>query len=123
MKTLILLCGFYNLGFVVFHLLFWRIFHWKKDLAHLTFANRAIMQILNVQIIYYFLFAAAICFLFPTELATTALGRFFLAGNAGFWLVRTMQQFVFLRYNHVLIHTLTAIFFLGAILFGLASMV
>ena len=119
MKTIVLLCGLYNIVFVVFHLFFWRIFGWKRDLKQLTFANRAIMQILNIQLTYYFLFVAVLCFLFPTELVTLPIGRFVLGATALFWLIRAVQQFIFLRANHYAIHLLTVVFLLGAGLFGL----
>lgn len=119
MKTVILLCGLYNIGFAIFHILFWKVFKWRSDLEKLSFANRAVMQLLNVQIIYYFLFVAFVCFYFPTELLTTALGQAFLGGSSLFWLVRMIQQFVFLKADHYKIHILTAIFLIGTILFAL----
>jgi len=123
MKTLVLLCGFYSFGFAIFHASFWKIFHWNSDLKKLSFANKAIMQLLNVQIIYYFIFVAFICFVFPAELLTTKLGSLFLGGTSFFWLIRTIQQFVFLRANHFKIHILTIIFFLGTVLFALPILI
>ena len=119
MNTIILLCGLYNIGFAIFHIGFWKIFHWDSELKKLSFANKGIMQILNVQMIYYWLFVAIACFAFPTELLTTKFGNFFLIGNSIFWLLRTIQQFIFLRANHIAIHILTFIFMIGALLFAL----
>lgn len=123
MKTVILFCGFYNIGLVIFHLSFWKIFHWNSDLKKLSFANKAIMQILNIQIIYYLVFVAFICFSFPTELLTTKFGNLFLGGTSLFWLVRTIQQFIFLRGNHYKIHLLTIVFLIGTILFALPLLI
>jgi len=123
MKTIIFFCGLYNIGFAIFHLAFWKIFKWDSDLKKLTFANKAIMQILNVQIFYYFIFVACICFIFPVESLTTKLGNVFLAGNAIFWLIRNIQQFFFLRLNHYKIHILTFIFLLGTMLFAWPFMI
>jgi hypothetical protein len=120
MNTIILLCGLYNIGFAIFHIAFWKIFHWDNELKKLSFANKGIMQILNVQMIYYWVFVAIACFAFPTELLTTKFGNFFLIGNSIFWLLRTIQQFIFLRANHIAIHILTFIFMIGALLFALA---
>lgn len=75
------------------------------------------MQILNVQLIFYFLFTAFICFAFPTELLGTKLGNVFLIANSLFWFIRTIQQFIFLKANHKVIHLLTLIFLIGTILF------
>ena len=119
MKTILFLCGFYNIAFAIFHTGFWKIFHWYKDLKKISFSNKAIMQILNIQIIYYFLFTAVICFVFLTELVNTPLGNWFLAGTSLFWLIRTLQQFIFLRANYYQIHLLTFIFLIGTVLFAL----
>ncbi len=121
MNNLILtICGLYSLGFAVFHAYFWRIFHWKKDLYSLHPGNRAIMQILNMRLIYVFLCMALLCFFFQTALLTTSLGHAILAGCSLFWVGRTIEQFIFLRrLYHWAIHALTAIFILGAILFAL----
>ena len=123
MNTIIILCGLYNIGFAIFHIGFWKIFHWDSELKKLSFANKGIMQILNVQMIYYWLFVAIACFAFPTELLTTKFGNFFLIGNSIFWLLRTIQQFIFLRANHIAIHILTFIFMIGALLFALPLLI
>jgi len=117
MKTLLYLCGFYNLAFALFHFGFWKLFQWNKELNNLSFANKGIMQILNIQICYYFIFTAIICFVFPTELVTTKLGNLFLIGSSLFWLIRTIQQFIFFRIDNYKIHLLTFIFMVGTILF------
>ncbi len=119
MKTILILCGLYNIGFAIFHISFWKIFHWDSDLKKLSFANKAIIQILNVHMIYYFLFVSFICFAFQTELLTTKFGNIILIGNSLFWLLRTIQQFIFLRANHINIHILTIIFVIGTILFAI----
>ena len=119
-QLMILLCGIYSLSFAVFHTLFWRLFRWKDDLNHLMPANKAIMQIANIRLIYFFVFVAAICFIFPQELSTTQLGRFFLAGMSLFWLGRAIEQFVFLKgIDHKMVHLLTYLFLLGAIMFAI----
>ncbi len=119
MKTIIFLCGLYNIGFALFHISFWKIFKWDSDLKKLSFANRAVMQLLNVQIIYYFIFVAFICFTLPTELLTTKIGNYFLGGTSLFWFIRTIQQFIFLRANHYKIHILTIVLLIGTILFAI----
>lgn len=119
MTTVIYVCGLYSLAFALFHIGFWKMFKWKSDLKKLSFANEAIMQILNVQQTYHFIFVALVCFIFPIELLTTTLGNFFLAGTSLFWLIRTIQQFIFLRANNYKIHILTFIFLVGTLLFAL----
>ena len=119
MKTIIFLCGLYSTAFAIFHILFWRLFNWKKELEKLNFANRGIVQILNTRIIYFFLFVAYIYFVYPDELLTSNLGKTFLTGIFLFWLGRTIEQFVFLKVNNKYVHILTAIFLIGTILFAL----
>jgi hypothetical protein len=122
MKTIIFLCGLYSTAFAIFHILFWRLFNWKKELQKLSFVNRAIVQILNTRIIYFFLFVAFICFVYPDELITTNLGKAFLIAISLFWLGRTIEQFVFLKVKNKYVHILTIIFVVGAILFALPLM-
>lgn len=119
MTTIIYLCGSYSIAFALFHIGFWKMFRWEHELKKLTFANKAIVQILNIQLTYYLFFVAFVCFAFPTELQTTKLGNFFLSGTSVFWLFRTIQQFIFLRKNNYKIHILTLILIIGTILFAL----
>lgn len=112
-------CGGYNLLFAGFHLLFWQLFGWPQELAKLHPANRAIMQILNLRLIYVFLLFGAVCLRYPTHLLGTPLGRFVLAGMAGFWLGRFLEQLVLLRLQAWQVHLLTVLFALGVVLHGL----
>lgn len=119
METLIFLCGLYSVAFALFHISFWRLFDWKNDLKSLNFANRGIIQILNLRLTYFLLFTAFICFVYPEELLDSKLGTALLIGNSLFWLGRTIEQFIFFRVNYIKIHILTVIFISGAILFVL----
>ncbi|MDH5822831.1 hypothetical protein QFW77_07460 [Luteimonas sp. RD2P54] len=114
-----LLAGLHSAGFALFHAAFWKLFGWKHELRKLALPTRAITQILNLRLIYVFAGIAALCFLFPAEIAGTPLGRGLLAFMALFWVGRTIEQFVFLRVNHPMVHALTALFVLGAALFAL----
>lgn len=119
MTTIILFCGIFSTAFALFHLSFWKIFNWHTELKKLGFANRGIMQILNGQIIYYFLFVAFVCFVFPGELLSGSLGKVFLSGCSLFWLIRTLQQFIFFRIHDFRIHLLTLLFITGTVLFAI----
>ena len=116
---LIQLCGLHSFAFALFHLAFWKLFDWKRDLRKTSFATRAITQILNLRLIYFFLGIGALCFAFTRELHATPLGRALLLFMALFWVGRTVEQFVFLRINTPLVHGLTASFVLGAVLFAM----
>ncbi|MEP7323051.1 MAG: hypothetical protein ABI761_14095 [Saprospiraceae bacterium] len=120
---IIQIAGFYCIGLSVFHILFWRLFDWKRDLKKVSLANRAILQIANIQLIYFFLLVASICFVFTDELYQTALGKFFMLGMSMFWLVRTIQQFIFLRINHWAVNLLTIVFLFGCLIFALPLLI
>lgn len=118
-EALVYLCGVHSLGFAVFHLAFWKLFGWPAALRQTNVATRAVTQIINLRLIYVFLGVAVLCFWLPHDLLTTRLGHALLAGMVLFWLGRLVEQFVFLRYNQPLVHVLTALFALGAVLFAL----
>lgn len=118
-RTWIWLCGLHSLAFAVFHMAFWKLFRWRESLKTATVADRAILQILNLRLIYVLLGVATLCFVFTDELHASALGRALLAGMSLFWIGRTIEQFVFLRIDRPLVHVLTALFVLGAILFAM----
>ena len=117
-NTWIVLGGAHSLAFALFHMAFWKLFRWPETLRTATVANRAILQILNLRLIYVFLGIAVLCFVFTDELHTTALGRALLLGMSLFWVGRTIEQFIFLRVNRTMVHVLTALFVLGAIAFA-----
>lgn len=117
MKKVIFICGVYNIVFALFHSAFWKMFEWGTELSKLNIMNSGVMQILNIQTIYYFIFTAVICFVFPAELQSTKLGKYFLIGTAGFWLIRTMQQLVFFWTNSATVLVGPAIFLIGTVLF------
>lgn len=117
-EWLIWLCGMHSLGFAVFHMMFWKWFGWPRDLQRTSLATRAVTQILNLRLIYVFLGIAALCFFLPEELLHTRLGQVVMAGMAVFWLGRLVEQFVFLRINRPLVHVLSLLFAVGAVLFA-----
>ena len=117
--TALHLCGAYNLGLAVFHAMFWKLFHWKSDLQRINFANRAIIQILNVRLIYVFLLMAFVYFFCAHQLMETKLGYVLLFGFFGFWVGRSLEQFIFLNVKSRVVSLLTFVFALGAILHAL----
>ena len=117
-ELLVWLCGAHSLGFAVFHMYFWKLFGWPGTLRPAGIATRAVAQILNLRLIYVLLGVAALCFFLPGELLHTRLGHVLLGGMALFWVGRVVEQFVFLRIDTPLVHVLTALFALGALLFA-----
>jgi hypothetical protein len=116
--TILLLCALHSFGFALFHAGFWRLFGWPRTLKDTTLANRAVIQIANVQLIWVFAGVGLLCLLYPEALVATPLGRAVLAGMAIFWSLRVAAQFIWLRIHHPLVHVLTALFVLGALLFA-----
>lgn len=116
---LIQFAGLHSFAFALFHMGFWRLLRWDRELAKTGLATRAVTQILNLRLIYVFLGMGALCFLFTRELHATPLGRALLAFMSLFWVGRTIEQFVFLRINQPLLHVLTVLFVTGAVLFAL----
>ncbi len=114
----LLACALHSLALAAFHAGFWKLFDWPRTLATTTLANRAIVQIINLRLIYFFLGVAAACLAFPEELRGTALGRAVLAFMVVFWIGRTLEQWLFLRARHAGVHALTVVFVLGAVLFA-----
>ncbi len=117
-EIILVLCGIHSLAFVGFHLFFWKLFDWKNEVPKLNRANRAILRISNELLIYLFLFMAVLCFTVPDELLYSKIGNFLLVGFSIFWLIRTLQQFVYLRYRHWLVYLLTFFFIFGSILWA-----
>ena len=116
-QTILLdLCGAYNLAFAIFHLFFWKLFKWKDDLRRISVGNRAIMQILNIRLIYVFLLMAFIYFVYPQQLMETGLGLALLIGFLGFWVGRTIEQFIFLRVKSKMVTILTIVFCVGIVI-------
>lgn len=115
---LVQLCGIHSFAFAAFHLAFWKLFDWKRELSKVGLPTRAATQILNLRLIYFFLGIGVLCFAFTHELHAAPLGRALLVFMSLFWVGRTIEQFVFLRVNRPLVHALTVPFVIGAILFA-----
>ena len=116
-ETIIFVGGVYNLGFAVFHLMFWRLFRWKKDLASLTFTNRSIIQILNLCLTFIFLVMAYVSFFHSPELIQTSLGKTILVAFSLFWFLRMVEQVVFFGVKNRVSIILTLVFLLGSVIY------
>jgi hypothetical protein len=114
--TIIYACSVYYLAFAIFHIGFWKLFNWKIELKKLHFTNRAIMQILNLRIIFMCFLMAFIYFKYPHELLNTDLGKTLLIGMFLFWLGRTIEQFVFFKQNNTYLKSATLVFIFGTVL-------
>ncbi len=114
--SILYICGIYNFLFAIFHMFFWKIFNWKNDLKKNSIANQAIMQILNIRLIYIFLLMAFVYIFYPEQLMETRIGNILLIGFSGFWIGRTIEQFIFLKVKSKMANALTVIFIIGIII-------
>jgi hypothetical protein len=114
---IIIASGIFSLAFAIFHLMFWRLFHWKKALAALKPVNRSIMQVMNLCLIFLFLMMAYISFFHGDELTHTNLGKAILSLFSFFWLLRMLEQIMFFGVKTGLSIILTLLFLLGSILY------
>jgi hypothetical protein len=119
MKNILLLMGgLYSLAFAVFHMLFWRVFRWKADLQRLIPVNRAIIQVLNLRLIYVFLVMGLATVLFPVALLSTEFGMFILGAVSLFWFMRAIEQIIFFGLHSVASIALFWVFLIGSGLFA-----
>jgi hypothetical protein len=117
MKTLIYIGGFYCAVFAVFHLAFWRLFDWKRELPKLNSVNRGVLQVLNLRLTYLFFVCAFLCFFWTEDLLATGLGRVVLGAMGLFCLMRAVEQVIFWKWSRISA-AFTVIFLLGAGLFA-----
>ncbi|RBL89765.1 hypothetical protein DF182_25070 [Chitinophaga flava] len=120
MRTLIVICGIHSLIFALFHCLFWNKLNWKNELKKITPNNQAVMQILNLRVIYIFFFHSFLCIYFSTELLYTRLGNAILIGSSLFWIGRTIEQFFFkqlLPFKHPVNIIVTILFIIGSVIY------
>lgn len=122
-STLLMIGGFYNLGFAIFHLFFWKIFRWKEDLASLTRVNHAIMQVLNLCLTFVFFMMAYVSIVFRTELSGTELGRTLSLSFAAFWFLRMIEQIIFFGLRHKVSSILTVMFLGGSFLYLIPALI
>lgn len=121
MELLIKAGGVYFIGLTIFHILFWKIFDWPRDLQSLSFLNRAIMQALNVSLTFVFVVFAYLSFAHTQELLETALGNSLLFFIGALLLFRAIQQIVFFKLKHWGSVAFALIFLTGAVLYAVPA--
>ncbi len=118
--ALIIIGGIYNLGFTVFHLFFWKVFRWRKDLASISRVNRALMQILNLCLTFMILLMAYVSIFQVHDLIYTNLGNAIVMAISVFWLFRMIEQVIFFGLKNRGSIVFTFIFALGFLLYLVA---
>jgi hypothetical protein len=115
--TAVVLGGIFNIGIAVFHMLFWQLFDWKRDLALLSFVNRQVTQILNLCLTFVFLIFAYMSLFHTAELIGTRLGRALLLMISVFWFLRAAEQVIFFRLRRPLSMAFCVAFLVGGLLY------
>ena len=116
-ESMILIGGIYNVAFAIFHLMFWRLFRWKKDLVSLNIVNRGVMQILNLCLTFVFLIFAYISIFHSLELLTTNIGKSLLLLISVFWFLRAIEQIIFFRLKKKASVALFVVFIVGVMIY------
>jgi len=122
MKIFLIIGGVHSLLFGVFHCMFYKLLHWKKELKKITPANQAVMQILNLRLIYIFFLHSFFCIFVIDKLHGAAPVNYMLAASALFWLGRTIEQFVFMKqlpFKHPANRLLTIMFIIGIAIYAI----
>ena len=117
-EILIIAGGFYMLALIVFHVLFWRLFHWPESLTSLNRINKSTIQVLNLSITFIFCIFAYLSFAHTDDLITTELGKSLLLLVSTLWLFRAALQVLFYGFKHKASIGLTLYFLIGALLYG-----
>lgn len=116
-EIIIFVGGVFNLGFAVYHTMFWRLFRWKEDLASLRRINREVMQVLNLCLTFVFLVMAYVSFFHTSELIQTSLGKTLLIAFSLFWFLRMIEQVVFFGIKNKMSVAFTLVFLLGSVIY------
>ena len=116
-SVLIWIGGFFNLAFLIFHDFFWKIFNWNEDLKKLTAVNRAIMQVLNLMLIFVLLVFAYISFFHLQDMLTTPLGLTMTLFIGMFWGIRAILQLVYFSRTKLVSYIFFVIFVIGCLLY------
>jgi hypothetical protein len=112
-EAMVIFGGVFNLGFAIYHLMFWRLFHWKEELALLGRLNRSVVQIINLCLTFLLLVMAYVSFFQRSELLQTNLGHTILIAFALFWFLRMIEQIVFFGFKKKMSVVFTLLFLLG----------
>lgn len=107
--------GLFNLAFALFHMLFWKLFRWKRELASLNHLNRAVMQVLNLCLTFVFLIFAYLLIVYSGELVATSLGRSLLLLISVFWFLRAVEQVAFFGLKSKVSLLFLLVFLIGAL--------
>jgi len=117
--AMVLLAGVLNLGFALFHLAFWRLFHWPERLRNAGELNSAITQTLNVMLTFvFFSYGCALVW----DWARGVSHPLMLAVGFVFWTLRAVLQFVWFNMRYWQSKAMAAVLGMTLMVHGLAAL-
>lgn len=115
----VVIAGLIDIGFAVFHAMFWRMFGWPDRLSASGSLNASITQALNAVLIYVFtIYGSA---LLGFALAGEPPPRLLAFAGAGFWAVRVALQPAFFKSWSWPMTVITALFVIATVMHVLAA--
>lgn len=115
-SSIIFAAGLFDLGFAVFHVVFWWLFGWPERLRLLDPFNQASAPAMKVAPIALFTLIGLTLMAASHDVETTVIGRWLLGGIGFFWFVRAVLQVCYFRSKHPASIALTALFVVGLLL-------
>lgn len=109
--------GLFNLAFFIFHIFFWKMFSWGEDLKKLLPVNRAVMQVLNLCLMFALLIFAYMSFFHNQEMLITPIGVTLTLFIALFWGIRAILQLVYFSRTKLVSYIFFVIFVIGFLLY------
>ncbi|MGI8668399.1 MAG: hypothetical protein ACR2J3_00975 [Aridibacter sp.] len=119
MKALLIIGGFLWLAVFVFHVFFWKLFKWKEELSKLSDVNKAVMQVLNLCLMWVFLIFAYVSLFHADELLTTSLGKSVLIGIVLFGIFRSVEQVIFFNLKDIRSKFVLFVAILGTMIYAI----
>lgn len=111
--------GWFDIGFALFHLAFWKLFRWREAAAAVGRVNAGLLQVLNVQLVLLFAGFGLLFILHAEYGFAGALGRDVLLVWTAFWVLRAALQPWFFDMAHWTSKVLVALFGIGILLHAL----
>jgi hypothetical protein len=118
METLLKIGGVYFIALAIFHMGFWKIFKWDKELKKVSFLNRCVMQVLNLCLTFVFAVFAYISIVHSYDLIQTNLGRVILVSIAALLAFRAVLQVVYFKLSNPLSFGFLLFFIGGSLIYA-----
>ncbi len=119
--TLVQAAGWLNIAAALFHLAFWRLFHWPETLGNLNSVNKGTLYTMNWALTFLFGLIGLVFLSAGLSPASTSTVLWLLYGMSGFFLFRALIHLVYFKLKHPLSLAIFVIALLGSALHFLAA--